>query len=523
NHFASLNLDKGKYTLEFSTAIKTYIQVDSAITLEADDETMKIDFGSSTDITIGSRSRHEHPEATITTTKDPADIMEAVSYLGSAMKTFSPERSYPTLRGHPPLIEFGDELNVPDSLSKPETEITIEIPATLKHIFVSAPLSFYLGATLTKGETPKIKTSNGFEYALADITDFETSVAQILKQVFFLDCVTRTEGLYQVDLEERNKIESKVDLDFDALYQQSPAKRLESYLTVDFETIRPHLPEWELTTHLAPEYDNLEILPFVINDLAIIRSPAAEDETTKSEQAKAVEEFVRDDAFTRSAGETTTGTVTSIQPTETESIDQAWIGDGAPIGASKPTKTAFTNRLERTKAEGDIDITVICNDTQMEEERDIVAETYGDRENLPFDITMYHEVSTQGLRTLLQEPTDFLHYIGHIDDDGFECVDGKLDTNTLDSVAIDAFFLNACQSYSQGMNLIESGSIAGVVTLSEVLNSGAVEVGSTFARLLNRGFPFRTALNIAKEESIVGHQYSVVGDGNLSLTQPESG
>ncbi|MFB6254661.1 MAG: hypothetical protein ABEI06_08630, partial [Halobacteriaceae archaeon] len=78
NHFASVNLDKGKYTLEFATAIKTYIQVESAITLESDDEIMNIDFGSSTDVVIGSRSRHEHPEATITTTEDPADIMEAV-------------------------------------------------------------------------------------------------------------------------------------------------------------------------------------------------------------------------------------------------------------------------------------------------------------------------------------------------------------------------------------------------------------------------------------------------------------
>jgi hypothetical protein len=34
---------------------------------------------------------------------------------------------------------------------------------------------------------------------------------------------------------------------------------------------------------------------------------------------------------------------------------------------------------------------------------------------------------------------DFLHYIGHIDADGFECRDGRLDVRTLDRVGVDAF------------------------------------------------------------------------------------
>jgi hypothetical protein len=41
-------------------------------------------------------------------------------------------------------------------------------------------------------------------------------------------------------------------------------------------------------------------------------------------------------------------------------------------------------------------------------------------------------------------------------------------------------------------------------------------------RLLNQGFPLRAALNIAKDQSIVGGQYIVVGDGNVDVVQSDS-
>jgi hypothetical protein len=79
--------------------------------------------------------------------------------------------------------------------------------------------------------------------------------------------------------------------------------------------------------------------------------------------------------------------------------------------------------------------------------------------------------------------------------------------------------LNACRSYRQGRRLIEKGAISGVVTLDDVINSGAVRIGKTLAKLLNYGFPLRSALNIARERSIVGTQYLVIGDGNADIAQ----
>jgi hypothetical protein len=159
----------------------------------------------------------------------------------------------------------------------------------------------------------------------------------------------------------------------------------------------------------------------------------------------------------------------------------------------------------------------------MAVERDIVEAVYGSREDLPFDVDVHYGLDVAELKSVVQSEVDFLHYIGHIDDAGFECADGRLDVRMLRDAGPDSFLLNACQSYDQGRALIDAGSIGGIVTLSDVVNSGAVEMGRTLARLLNRGFPLRSALEIARGESAVGDQYIVVGDGGLSIAQNEHG
>jgi hypothetical protein len=130
-------------------------------------------------------------------------------------------------------------------------------------------------------------------------------------------------------------------------------------------------------------------------------------------------------------------------------------------------------------------------------------------------------LTVRQLRAVLTSDVDFLHYVGHIDERGFECADGRLDAEDLAPVGVDAFLLNACSSYDQGMALIEGGGIGGVVTIADVIDSEAVEFGRTMARLLNQGFPLRAALDVAGDRSLIGSQYLVVGDGNCSIAQPD--
>ncbi|WP_137286744.1 caspase family protein [Halorussus salinisoli] len=518
-------LPEGAYRVEVCAPMKLYLAVDGPVSVTASDDRIRFEFESETEVGVGARSHHERPAATVTTTEDPRDVMTALSTLGSALKTTSPERSFPTLRGHPPLVEVGRELRVPDELDVPETGVRIELPPDRGHAYVAAPLAFYLGAELVPGSTPRIVTDDGFEHALDGPQGFEEAVARTLKQTFLLDCVTRTEGYYPVTLHEREAVEPHVDLDFADLYDRTLAERLDAYLSVPFEVVAEFVPTWKLTTHVDPTPENVESIPFLVDDLAVVRTPDTR-QTTAQRPTAAVGEVARDgessDEFTRStAGSSETFPL--VEPERTDSVEQAWLGDHAPVDASKATPTAFRNRLERETDDDDIEIAVVCNDTAMDEERDIAAEVYGSRENLPFDVTVHRDLTVERLRDVLAEETAFLHYIGHIDDNGFECADGYLDAADVEDVGAEAFMLNACQSYDQGMALVDAGSVGGVVTLSDVINSGAVRVGKTMVRLLNRGFPLRAAMSIARGRSIVGNQYIVVGDGNHDVVQTESG
>lgn len=521
-HFACEELPVDEYSIEICAPIKLYLSIDSEVTVTADIEQTQIDFGTPTQVFLGGRSRHKHPATTITTTEDPGDIMAAVSTLSSALKTTSPERSYPTLRGHPPTIEIDNQLRIPSSVDPPDTGIEITVPPDLQTIYVTASLAYYLGADLIPGEPPRISTDTGFEHRLDTSRGFESEVERILKQVFFLDCVTRTEGYYPVDLHEREAIESEVAFDFANLYEQPLTEQLQAYLTVPFNLVENHLPDWKLTTHIDPLPKSVEVLPFVVNDLAVIRSTDNIQHVSNSQvEQESVSTFLRNDVLTRStATDSHDGDQSYVQPNETDSLEHAWIGDSTPIGASKLTKDAFQHRHNRTATDGNISITVVCNDEEMEEEWNLIDDVYGDRDDLPFEVTVKQDLTTDHLREVLGSQIDFLHYIGHIEKEGIQCKDGKLDTSTLDTVGVDAFLLNACNSYAQGMGLIEAGAIGGVVTLSEVINSGAVRIGSSMARLLNSGFPLRAALTIARDESIVGGQYIVVGDGGLTVVQP---
>ncbi|EMA24722.1 caspase family protein [Haloarcula argentinensis] len=525
--FESETLPADDYVLDPLTQIKTYMRVeDTKVEVTVDSDRTRIEFDAPTDLLIGARSQHDRPAATVTTTEQPADVMAAVETFGSALKAHDPERSYPTLRGHPPALEIGDTLDIPADIDSPDTGVTLELPPDLASIFVAAPLSYYLGASLAPASEPRLTTDTGFTYSLDTAQGFESEVGRTLKRLFFLDCVTRTEGFHKIDLHERSAIEPYVDLDFESLYQRPLAEQVATYLQVPYDVIEDHIPKWRLTTHIDPEPANAEQLPYVVDDLAIVRTHQQQRLNQASVPAEAEAEFTRDDVITRAASsetDTPTAETDYVEPQAENSLEQAWIGDSIPIGASKLTKAAFEHRLDRDTNAEDITIRVVQNDARMDEERQVVDDVYGTRDDLPFDVTVHDDLTTAELRTVLTTDAEFFHYIGHTEHDGFVCSDGKLDVTTVDSVGIDTFLLNACNSYNQGLALVEKGAIAGIVTLNEVLNDGAVRIGETVARLLNCGFPLRAALTIARGESVLGGQYIVVGDGGVTVAQTKNG
>jgi hypothetical protein len=526
------SLSHGVYNLELFAPIELYLQIESGVTISSNLTQTHIGFGDETEVLIGACLDREQPATTITTTDNPRDMMATISTFGSALKTQSPERSFPSNRSHPPTVKLGEELHIPVNVECPDSTIQFKIPANYRSIYAAAPLAYYLGADVVPSKTAELVTDSGFQYTLGTGNQFEKTVEKILKQAFFLDCIVRTEGAHPVDLHERQAVEPYLDYDLNSLYSCSPAERLEAYFDTPFSVIEPHLPDWMVTAHVDPEPEHVEILPYISHRLAIVRTPNANEISPKNDKKALIDEFLRN---SDEAQDTSIKTCTEsyIQPELSDSLENIWIGSGIPLGADKALLEAYQNRLGRRPIKGDIDIAVVYNDIDlsspladvnlnMDRERDIVDEVYGSRSDYPFGITLHQNLTIDELQSVLQTPTDFLHYIGHIDDEGIQCVDGVLDVETLDTVSVDAFFLNACRSYKQGYYLVQRGSIGGIATLGDLIDSEAVGMGQTIARLLNRGFPLYAAHEIAREITLLGGQYTVVGDGGFSIAQAES-
>ncbi len=523
-----LSIPDGNHLLELqSTPMKLYVAVEGSLGLTYNETSVTIQFDGCRRIRVGARSFHERPAGTITVTEDVEDAMAALSHLGSALKTTTCERSFPTLRGHPPLVELGEEFAVPSTLKPPDTGVELVLPPEREYVYPAATLAYYLGAEVVTGSAPRL-VADEFEHSLDGAGGYEATINRVLQQVFFLDCLTRTEGYYQVELHERTQVEPLVDLDFGDLYERPLVEQLPEYLSVPFDVLEPHILDWHLTTDVVPTADNLPALPYFANELSLLRTPRNPDEYTVRPTPKVFDDFTRNAVpageFTRSTGDGWDWSDDELFQVESaDTIEHAWVGNGYPIGANKVTLESLRKRLDRTAPDDSaLKIHVVCNDPGMADEN-VVSEFYGLRDFVTFDVSIHEETTTAELATLFESTADFIHYIGHVDDAGFRCANGYLDANSLREVNIDAFLLNACRSYEQGTTLVDKGSKGGVVTLAEVINSSATKIGRTLARLLNSGFSLRSALSIAKEEVVGGIEYVTVGDGSVSLCQSDSG
>lgn len=530
----SYDLDSSVQFIGMDGPMKLYCRVSDPGTVDIGMNSMRLEFDEPVPIEIGVRSLHERPAGTITTPGDPRSMMRAVSAMTSALKTDSPERAWPTLRGHPPLIELGEEFDVRTSNTPLETDVSIEVPPSREAVYAAAPLAFYLGASVIPGSSPTLHTA-GNAYAFGEERSFEDDVARTLKRAFVLDCIVRTEGFYRYDLFERTALQDTIPWDLETVYDEPLSTRLDRYFDVPYDRLEPHVPRWPLTAHVPSDPASVEILPFVVNQLGIVRNPRGERKTIETSiDEPAPAQATRAPVLTRSADRTRhpitppsrdSERVTVVNPDVTdESIEHAWFGEDIPRGASKATVDGYRSQLDRVGRSQTIDILVVCNDARMLDEHDVLDEAYGKREVLPLDVSSEFGVSTDELASLLTDGGyDFLHYIGHATSEGLRCPDGDLDVRTLESVDLGVFFLNACHSYDQGLALAERGAFGGVATVGDVINEYAVESGGALARLLNLGYPLRGALEVVSERTVLGDQYLIVGDGSTDIAQSDGG
>ncbi|MFA9501242.1 hypothetical protein ACERIM_00505 [Natrinema sp. H-ect1] len=543
-----LPLSPDEYVVDIDTEIKSYLRFSGAATIAKTDdyEEIVVSFPERTRVILGVRCRHEFPAGTITVPDSPPAIAEAITHMAGSHKTDGPDRSYPTLRGHPSLIERGTELKIPDCLrvATPDHGIELVVPPDYESLFVTAPLAYYLQATVrTTDEVlgthtgaapnrPRLRIPDrGIDVELATMPDLEGDVERLLRKTFFLDCLVRNVGPYGTALAERSLLEA-LELDAERLYDADPRERLAAYLDVPYAAIKHRLPDWHLSTYVAPEYDSVETLPFLLDRLSMVYTPRTSELEGQELVERSLADFYRGgdpgparqmpSAKSRASG----GQVASVdivKPDLRNGRTHGWLADGVPIDVFKSAPEAYHNRLEFLERASDAtSICVVLNDPEMAGEHDDVAAIYRRRsEELSMDVTVAESLGTAELARVFEDDHDFVHYIGHCETGGLCCPDGTLSASSLDRCNAQTFFLNACGSYYEGRSLIEKGSVAGAVTFTKVLNDHAVKVGSTFAKLLVHGFSIERAMGLARRRIMMGKDYAVVGDGTHSLVQGE--
>lgn len=501
-----------------------YFRVSGPVTVPEDRDQMRFQFESTQEVKIGARSCHEEPAATVQTTGDPHDVARAVSTFGSALKTLSPERSFPSLRGHPPLLEAGSELSIPDTVSPPESDVVVEVPADLGSIYRVAPLAYYFGATVECGAEPRIVAGDESVPLSTDDLEIGHRIDRILQQALFLDCVVRTEGLYRLDLHERTGVEEMLPFDVETMYDAPLSERIIAYDDVPHHVVEPHLPQWPLRSTIAPEAEYVGHLPFVAYWLSSVRIPERPERGSLPPPPSELADFVRE---TPGRGKSGSGERRSPGTSDTgrpgsETLTRTWIGEGVQTGAMKPHLEAMRDVATcDTKTEEKITVAVVCTDREMlDETRDGI---YNLRDNVEFDVSVYYDPSVADLRSVLHQDFDFFHYVGHVDEDGFRCTDGHLDAADLGHTDVDAFLLNACRSYDQGKALVDVGAKGGIVTVQTVFNHRATTFGREAGRFLNRGHSLESTLSLLGYGPLPTERYTVVGAPRYSLCQTKDG
>ncbi len=516
-----ISLPFGNYLVDIDAEIKSYLRFTGRATIRKHPgcSRIQIRFPTATGLTLGFRSRNELPTQTVSIPQTPAGVATAVSHLSVAHHTTGPDRTYPTLRSHPPLLEFGDEVSIPPTVQKEKSDTGIElvVPPTYESVFVTAPLAYYLQANVRTepGVKPQLSLPGvNRVHSLSLLPTLEQDVQRLLRKTFFLDSLVRNAGPYRTTLSELSLLEA-LELDASGLYDATPQQRLETYLDVPDAAIGHRLPDWGLGTSLKPVAENARTLPFLLDQLSLIYLPQTSELDGKELVERSLDDFYRSPA----SGEV--AAVKMVKPQSQIGKLHGWLADGVPIDVFKSTPEAYYNRLEfLTNCDETTSICVVLNDDSMAGEHTDVAEIYQQRgEELSIDVEIKQDLKTASLAHVFESSWNFIHFIGHCETDGLRCPDGNLSMTCIDRSHVETFFLNACGSFYEGMELIEKGSVAGAVTLSKVLNEHAVKVGSTFAKLLSYGFSIERAMQLARRRIMMGKDYAVVGDGTHRLTQ----
>jgi hypothetical protein len=543
----TVRLPAGEYRVEVDSPLTVAVTFSGRGELTRARDAVAVRFPERTAVTVGFHAGEESARGTTGTPvearTDPATVTvpptmtgaaAAVEAIGEAFGPTSPARSAPEARGPVPAVEVREGATVEDAAAD-DADVTLRVPAELPYLFTGAPLAAYLGAAVVptprSGEAaPRLEVggTDGVVHEFSRLPSFQRDANRLLRRVFLLDTLVRSKPDVDGTVPERSILD-ELGLDAGRLTEAGLAERVGRYLdpAVPFDRVSDRLPEWHLSMYVQPTVDRLETLPELLADLPFVFLPEAEPLADQERLERSLDEFYRAGAHG------TTPAVDAIKPTLGPGRMHGWLADGVPIDVFKSVPAAYDRRSGSAvgghgrnghDGSGDTDdrpdslrIVTVVNDPDMASEYvDLTTGPTGPG-GTTLDLTVRRRLTRHQLADVFAADTDLVHYVGHNERAGLRCADGHLSVADLPEVNADAFLLNACGSYYEGLDLVRKGSRAGAVTFNKVLDGHAARVGSTFVRLLVAGFSLERALDLARRRIMTGKDYSVVGDGTHRL------
>ncbi|GAB3418070.1 hypothetical protein GCM10027435_17560 [Haloparvum alkalitolerans] len=508
-----VDLDAAAHRVRIATPVGTVLRFDGAATVAKPAvDAVVLTFPAATPVAVGFGTGTRRPRASMTVPATPSGVATALTAMATSHRTASPDRSRPEMRTQPPTVRFGEGKSIPPAarespLEGPRPEIAV--PPDLGVLLRVAPLTHYVGARVETDTDAAPVLRAGREWSLTDGSGGLTAAAA-LRRVFHLDCLVRSAGPRGTDLAETRLLD-RLALDPDGTYPLPVAERVDRYMAADYDAIAGELPDWHLSMYLRPDYESVRTLPHLLSNVPQVFAPEVEPLPDAEWLKRSLDDFIR--------GRDSVS-VDLSKPSLGSGRTHGWLADSAPIDVFKALPEAYENRARYRDRSGEsISVVAVVNDLEMSTEGDAAVEVYRKRAaELDVDVTVREQVTTDELAALFEESHDLIHFIGHCEPAGFVCPDGHFAAAELDESNAQTFFLNACGSYYEGLDLIRRGSVAGGVTFNRVLDGNAALVGTAFARLLMAGFGFERALSLARRRVMTGKDYVVVGDGTHALT-----
>lgn len=459
-------------------------------------------------VTIGIRNNNQD---ILYTSNNIPEIFNCMSRICSSSSESSPNKSHAFFRDKPSKIMIHDG-DCGDNETHNDSDIVICLPPDLRYLYTASPIAYYLGAGIEVCNVPGITFSDGSSVTLPEFPAFGRYIADMFERMFNFDCKVRYSMSPERCLQDKD-IYRTFGFHARDIFYMDMKDRFLLYSRASISGLQRS--QWHMASYIDPVPGNVRVIPYLLDRLSAIYMP----ESTPISENETILLSIRNFQYIRKGNTRSTGAIGKpsarvVLPVLGRAQCHYWFSDGFPVDAVKASLTALENRYRFSDERRSVaNIAVICNERSMEDETVKIHDILKDASA---SIEIYSDMSVKQFTKIFSAGYDMVQFIGHCNSKGFKCADGFAKASDIQENNTPMFFFNSCSSHTEAIKLIDKGSVCGIATLFKVLEESAFDISKNVYTMLRAGYPALSALEAAKECSIEGKEYLLIGDGSYT-------